>query len=330
MKIKKISLSAVALATILLAVGCGSNTTEQNTNTETQNGSVESTKPNETVEVVKSKYDDFIEVRAFFELAENAKNMTATEFINKVKEMDTNNTLTIEKTDNDYELISSPSMYFYRIKSNTNNVELIVKFSEFDIIDEKTMGVKSDEIDSIDLILHDENLILTNYAGYQEGSDYEITLESVNPVLTKENISQFKELTDYDEKFLNLQNKYASNKSINMEGIEEIWGRNFVNEEETFKSVVDIRSGETNADIIIVEDKRDISVNIELKDDNEIISAFCSGPGYNFSYGYKSEEYLGGSTTCKTIKGDRYFISTTVEGKDALISEIQKLYSMRK
>lgn len=62
MTMKKMSLSAIALTTILLTVGCTSNdNSEQNINMNTEAST-------ETVETIKSKYSNNIEVKAFFDL----------------------------------------------------------------------------------------------------------------------------------------------------------------------------------------------------------------------------------------------------------------------
>lgn len=322
MTMKKMSLSAIALTTILLTVGCTSNdNSEQNINMNTEAST-------ETAETIKSKYSNNIEVKAFFDLTENAQDITALEFIDKVKAMDVKKTLTIEKIEQIEEsgndnTQSIPRMNTYKIKPSTNNTELRVLFTEFkDDNHAKKIGFKNHEIYSITLMLPDENLSIM-YSTFT--NSYSVTLHSAEPIVTKENISEFKEAHDYGEKFLKLQDKLIDNNNMTTEDIEKLWDQKLEPDVEYRDSTWDMPYGDVRSIRLTAQDGTFLSVFLKGKNKDEVLSAMYTGNDASFMY--HSKEALSDSET--TINDDRFEVSLVDIDKASLISEIEKLYTYK-
>lgn len=326
MKLKKLSVSALALSTILLTVGCNSNsdtTTENNTNTEVST---------ETVENIKNKYADNVEVQAFFKLAEQTDGMLYTDFIDKVKEMDTNNTLTMEKADNDYKL-SAPYIYFYKITPASKNTELRIVFSDFS---EGDSSAKVDleefpthnQIDHIYLMLHDENVVISYNPTY---GTYEANIESVDPLITQDNISKIKDVNAYDEKYLKLQDKMIESRDMTVADIEKLWDHKFT-ENEAYETQVDypIESDIFNMIELDNEDENtpellNVTLN-NLNNKTELVSIYR----YNtdLSYGYDVADMALSTET--TINGSKYNLMFNAEDQASLITKLENIYSIVK
>lgn len=327
MKLKKICLSTITLSTILLTVGCNSNNNNIEQNIDKEVNAEIST---EVVETTKAKYSDDLAVQAFFELATKSEELNVNEFIDAVKSMDLNNTFSIEKKE--YDEFSAPNIldvYMYIIKSPYSNVTLRVDFAESE-------GLESFEdehlkISDVMLLLPDENLKIS-YNTYSH--KYTATLESLDPIVTKENLSQFKEVNHLDEKYLKLQDKLISDTNMVAEDIEELWNYKLTDSEDMHTGQMDKPFGtdENGCDIMLRDDSIKESeynphygLNVYLKDSSQLAEAQIRHP--EICYGYESKDMVSGSVL--NINDSKFTVSLYVKDKASLITKIEQLYNLK-
>lgn len=295
MNFKKVSLSALVVPTLLLAVGCSSSNVlpEQEISQDGDFFTV-----NEDV----IKYADNIEVRAFFELAEKAKDMTSQEFIEAIKEMDKYNTLSIERTDYDN---SFAAWYckLYTIKTLDSSTVLRISAIESDGEEEIP---NENSVESLQLLFNEENVSIKYYVS---DNSYSVEIEGEQPIISNESLSiykqidsslsKYKELDGLDKKYIALQERFKDNKNITIEEIKEI-----INEDE-----LEVSSGllqhspeDINVDDIEIEGENS-KLEITLEDGKELYTIAVASD--DLRYGYERADYS--ETGDKTVKGDRYY-----------------------
>lgn len=324
MKFKKLSISAIALSTILLTVGCNSNNSGSNTNTQASTEKVESTETSsEKLEEVKSKYDNNLQVKVFFDLVDKTKDMTITEFIDAVKAMDTNNILSIEEVDPECAPPISPLLKFYDIKSSDSNVQLRVAYTDAE--GEKELASSHLKIEDIELYLPDENLNIScfNADDYTTGN-FTVTLESTDPIITKENISKFKTLNEHDEKYFKLQEKFIANKKMTTEDIKKLWNCEQDERIDICNAQLDMPEGVIDSSVIQFKDKDDWT-EVMLKGKTDLVSALTTNS--DIQYGYDSKEMVHDEDLA--LHDDKYVARLFFTDKNSLVSNIEKLYALK-
>lgn len=291
------SLSALVVPTLLLAVGC-SSTNGQPEQEISQDGDFF------TVNEDVIKYADNIEVRAFFELAEKAKDMTSQELIEAIKEMDTDNTLSIERTDYDNSL-AAWYCKLYTIKTLDSSTVLRIGAIESDGEEEIP---NDNSVESLQLLFNEENVSIKYYVS---DNSYSVEIEGDQPIISNDSLSiykqidsslsKYKEIDGIDKKYIALQERFKDYKKITVEEIKEI-----INEDEleVTSDSLDHSPEDVNVDIINI-DGENSQLSITLEDGKELYSIGVASNDLDYYYGYERADY--DVRDDKTVKGDRYY-----------------------
>lgn len=305
---KRITKSVLAASFLLFAVGC----TNQNTSEEqTSNNTVDtSTSTTGNSNVADSNYINNIEVKAFFDFAQNYKDLSSVEFIDKIKELDSNNTLSIER--GEYDDPRVPHAMLYTVKTKDSSTTLRVEVTESDEELEQNYS-----IDYLTLMFNNENVSIT----YNTHFDYySVTIEDEQPIITKDTLNLYIENpNDLDEKYLILQEKLKGTKTTSVEELENILDHKFTNDS-LHSGEVDLPRGSTNLTSAYIGMDR-FCLDFELVDSSEVYT--FTRYADDIIYGYEVAD--ANLKADETVKGDKYWFYKERISKDEVISYLKSI-----
>lgn len=307
---KRITKSVLAASFLLLAVGC----TNQNTSEEQNSNNTVDTSTTGNSNAADSNYDsnyiNNIEVKAFFDFAQKYKDLSSVEFIDKIKELDSNNTLSIER--GEYDDPTVPHAMLYTVKTKDSSTTLRVEVTESDEDLEENYSVNY-----LTLMFNNENVSIT-YNTYFDS--YSVTIEDEQPIITKDTLNLYVENpNDLDEKYLILQEKFKETKTTSVEELENILDHKFT--DDSFSSgEVDLPRGTANLTSAHIGIDR-FSLGVELVDSSEVYT--FTRYADDIIYGYEvADANLKGD---EVVKGDKYWFHKDLNSKDEVISYLKSI-----
>ena len=313
MKLKKMTIPAMAISIMLLAVGCKDNKEAEKVERDT-NVSIEESAVNPEVEVeelaeVTMNYAENVVVKSFFDLTGKDQSIKNEEFINYIETIKLNKGIIVDNKDIGY------GAREYIIKENDSSVSIKAIVSE-------DIG----EVTYLELRFEDEkvkisyNVPLEGVESDAEPKNYYVAIESKDDKLISKGLEKYKTGSKLEKQYIQLKEYIRDNKDATLDDIETVMGVKLDKDDAEevnmkFESI-EVLDGK------VVSLSGDVDEMTITLDGDQI--AFVRYRNSDVFYEY--ENYKINARTDEMLKGPKYIVSSFLKDKKEVIDFLEGIF----